>query len=118
MRKRLPRVQRAGGSELVPDVGACPCKIVTEILRKPLQRHRRSAVIGIVLKDKQMVGARVFLASMGSRIYRYDVLVWFLLFQCLETFTACFPQRMGYNNCYCYVTEGTIRHTETEPSIT
>ena len=73
-------MQGAGGAELIPDVGACPCKIVAEILKKLLQRHRRSVVIGIVLEDKYMVGVRVFLASMGSKIYRSDVLAWFLLF--------------------------------------
>lgn len=45
-------MQRAGGSELVPDVGTRSCKIITEILKKRLQRHRKSVVMGIVLKDK------------------------------------------------------------------
>lgn len=41
-------MQRAGESELVPDLGACPGKIITEILKELLQRHRKIIVIGIL----------------------------------------------------------------------
>lgn len=50
--KWLHKMQRAGRSELIPDVGVCPCKIGTELLKKLLQRHRKGVVIDIVLKDK------------------------------------------------------------------
>lgn len=68
----IHQMQKAGGSELMPDVGACPWKIITGMLSFSKAQKRCSDRHSV----EKGIGVKFLLASMGSKIYRCDMLAY------------------------------------------